>query len=296
MRVFLAGIALALVAAFIFFTLRQERPAESSGEVEWSASESQRREAVRRFWHLYKRATELRLRQDWDGAAAAYGEALKLDAEHEDALYYLGNVLFEGGRHDGAISAWEDLVRVNVLSSRAHAQLGAVYSCGAADAPFDLERAEREFKRALEINKEESGPVLKLGEIALLRGAEDRALEYLTAGSRSNFKSVAARYLIGFIQWRSGEERAALESLQRAVELSRGGAVGSSASNEGDTRGPGGQPLLAARTRRKSLLEPHWQALGEWDEEGATEVRMAEEYGRLQTRLQEWRKGLVASD
>ena len=296
MRIFIVGLALALVVAFFVLTLRQEPSVEPIGEVERSAPERQRREAVRRFWQVYKRATELRLQRDWDGAVATYGEALKLDAGHEDALYYLGNALFEAGRYDEAIAAWEDLVRVNSLSARAHAQLGAVYSCGAPGAPFDLERAEGQFKRALEINKEESGPVLKLGEIALLKGDEERALEYLAAGSRSNFKSVAAHYLIGYLQWHWGEQQVALESLQRAVELSRGKAVSSSASNEGDTRGPGGQPLLAAGARRKSLLEPYWRSLEEWDEQGVTKLRMAKEYGQLQVRLQQWREELATSD
>ena len=61
---------------------------------------------IRRFWITYRRATDLKLRGTWAAAASAYREALEIDPAHEDALYYLGNVLFELERYDGAAEAW----------------------------------------------------------------------------------------------------------------------------------------------------------------------------------------------
>ncbi|MBI2505923.1 MAG: tetratricopeptide repeat protein, partial [Candidatus Latescibacteria bacterium] len=94
---------------------------------------------VRRFWELYNRATSLRLQGQWEVAAAQYQEALALDPRHEDCLYYLGNAFFELGRFEEAAATWKRLIETNPnQSSRAHAQLGMLYSCGAPGTPFDL--------------------------------------------------------------------------------------------------------------------------------------------------------------
>jgi tetratricopeptide (TPR) repeat protein len=244
---------------------------------------------VRRFWERYHSATALRLQGKWEEAAAAYQEALVLDPRHEDSLYYLGNAFFELGRFGEADSTWRRLMATNpTQSSRAHAQLGMLYSCGAPGTPFDLDQAERELHLALSINKEESGPVIKLGEVALLRGDRKQAMEYLSDGRNLNFKSVQAHYLIGYLKWAEGDAAGALAELKQAADFALAAKPAPEASGEGDTKKKG--PLLAKGVGSRGLLTSYWKALDDWPKDTAAPARMQEEYRRFDQRLQEVRR------
>lgn len=281
-------LSVALASLFVAVALWKRSDVQtferSNVEEEQSALSEGRRAEVRRFWEVYGRATDLKQRGAWVEAASAYREALEIDPRHEDALYYLGNALFEAGRYGEAVEAWRRLVEVNPMSARAHAQLGAVFSCGAPGAPFDIDAAEREFQRALEINREESGPVLKLGEVALLKGDRRRALDCVTAVSRTNFKSVEAHYLIGYLRWLEGDRKAALEALRKAVKLSRADQPVQGVAGEGDTQKKA--PILSEGASRKSLFGPYCAALRDWQEGGVSAGRMEEEYRKLDAVLE----------
>lgn len=241
---------------------------------------------IRRFWDLYNRATDLRLQGQWEAAAGQYQEALALDPRHEDCLYYLGNAFFELGRFQAAIDAWKRLIEINPnQSSRAHAQLGMLYSCGAPGTPFDLALAERELHQALVINKEESGPVIKLGEVALLRGDRKQALEYLSAGRNLNFKSVQANYLIGYLKWVGGDAAGALKDLKQAADFALAAKPPPEASGEGDTKTKG--PLLAKGVGGRGLLTAYWKGLDDWPKDAVNPAKVQEEYRRFDQRLQE---------
>lgn len=253
-----------------------------AGEEEHDAQTEAQRAEIRRFWEVFRRATEFRLEGAWEEAAAAYTEALEIDPHHEDGLYHSGNVLFELGEYDQAVSAWRRMADAHPLSARAHVQLGAVYSCGAEGAPFDLDIAEREFQRALAINQEETGPILKLGEVYLLRGETQQALTYFMMVLRSNPKSVEAHYMIGYFKWRSGQKSEALGSLQQAVTYGRAKIPAGALLGEGDTKtGPG--PLLSQGAHR-SFFSQHWTSLKTWDDE-VSAGQMEEEYAGLDRRL-----------
>lgn len=280
-RIIIVGVV--FVVTFGAITVWKENRRVDAVEEGPSGLSEERKAAIRRFWDIYNRATDLKQQGTWGEAVSAYREALEINPQHEDALYYLGNSLFELERYDEAIREWRRLVEVNSQSARAHAQLGAVYSCGAPKAPFDLDVAEREFLRALAINKEESGPVLKLGEVALLKGDMKRAMYYLTASSRTNFRSVEAQYLIGYLRWLEGDRDAALSALQKAVKFSQGDKPVKGVAGEGDTKKKAAQPIVAEGASRKSLFTPYWRALQEWEEVSAPQ--MEEEYGKLDTAL-----------
>ncbi|MBT4499279.1 MAG: tetratricopeptide repeat protein [Gemmatimonadetes bacterium] len=240
---------------------------------------------IRRFWQTYQEATRLRVQSAWSEAVPIYRKALELDPRHEDSLYYLGNALFETGEFTGAIDAWQTLLEVNPTSSRAHIQLGTIYSCGASGAPFDLDRAEREFTLALGLNQEETGPLLKLGEIALLKGDDARARKHLSAVDRAHARSIEARYLLGYLSWKEGDLPAAQTALQHAVEFGRSAPSSPSASSEGETRG--GKPLLATGARPRSPLAPFTAALQEWDGTPVSLDRAEEEYRNLDEALRQ---------
>jgi tetratricopeptide (TPR) repeat protein len=239
---------------------------------------------------LYNSATSLRLQGKWEEAAAGSQEALALDPRHEDCLYYLGNAFFELGRFQEAIDAWKRLIETSPnQSSRAHAQLGMLYSCGAPGTPFDLAQAERELHQALAINKEESGPVIKLGEVALLKGERKKALEYLSAGRNLNFKSVQANYLIGYLKWAAGDAAGALVDLKQAADFALAAKPPPEASGEGDTKKKG--PLLAKGVGSRGLLTSYWKSLDDWPQDAVNPARVEVEYRRFDQRLQEvWRQ------
>ncbi len=246
----------------------------------------ERKTTIRRFWEVYRKAGDKNQGGAWKEAAVLYREALALDPGHEDTLYYLGNVLFELRNYDEAIAAWQKLAKVNPLSTRAYIQLGSVYSCSAPDAPFDLILAEQAFSQAMALNKEETGPLLKLGEVFLLSGRKHRALNHFEMAVRSNFRSVEAYYLIGYLKWLDRERDAALEALEQAVRFSTEQPIG---MGEGDTKSKGFKPILSGGVSVKSFFAPHWMALETWSEEKVTLSQMAEEYRKLDIRL----KGFV---
>ncbi len=277
--------ALCLLAGFVAITIskRMRNAAVTVGENEVELSE-ERKDEIRHFWEVYRRATALKGKGEWEAATSAYREALAIDGEHEDALYYLGNMLFELRDYDSAIASWRRLTEVNSLATRAFIQLGAAYSCGAEGTTFDLDIAERQFQRALAINKEQTGPILRLGELYLLNGQREKALTYFTMATQTNVKSVEAHFLIGFIKWMDGDTNAARDALQKAVGFSQMKRPAGQPLGEGDTKSGSG-PLLAEGAVQRNFFASHWMALKEWDGGEVPTARMDGEYKNLDDEL-----------
>ena len=168
------------------------------------AAADPRREAVKSFWAKLHAANDVRLGSGCADAVALYEEALALDPRHEDALYYLGQCHRESGRPAEARVAFERLVEVNPTSARGHLSLGALLASPDPAEPMDLASAEAHLRRAHDINGEETGPVLRLGEVLLVRGRDAEAREWLEAALRTNTKSVEAAFLAGFAGWDGG--------------------------------------------------------------------------------------------
>ena len=277
-----------LVSLFVAVTLWKEKDRIDPGEV--SGLSSEQKAKIRHFWEVYRRAGMLKQQGAWEKAASAFREALEIEPGHEDALYFLGNVLFELERYEEAVAAWHRLAEVNPSSVRAYAQLGAIYSCGAPGAPFDLEVAERAFQRSLRINREETGPILKLGEVAVLKGDRDQALVHLMTVGRSNSRSIKVHYLVGYLRWLEGDPESARAALQKGVGLSRATRTAGGRSGEGDTQKSG--PMLAEGSGRKSFFTPYYMGLKAWPEEDVSVGRMKAEYQGLNRALKEMKNRL----
>lgn len=275
-------IGLALVAGFTAISIWKELryPAPEPVDVQAKISEAEKAETLR-FWKVYREATRLRLDGERKKSIPFYREALTIDPDHEDALYYFGNVMFEIKEYDSAITMWRRLVRVNKVSARAHYQLGAVYSCGALGAPFDLDIAKQEFMRAKEINPEETGSIMKLGEVSILRGESAEALDYLLRALQSNPQSSQSYYLVGYLHWRAGRNEAAMSALGKALEYSKTDNSGETRSQEGDTKIGGGGPILADAVAHQSLFASHCMALKTWKDGDITFDYMNEGYRKL---------------
>jgi tetratricopeptide (TPR) repeat protein len=192
------------------------------------------RQRVLDFWKRLNAATEARTRHDLAEAARHYEEALVLEPRHEDALYYLGQCRRELGQPGAARVAFERLAEVNPASARGHLALGALFASPDPSEPMDLAQAERHLRRAHEINGEETGPVVRLGEIALVTGRSAEARRWFEAALRTNPKSVEAAFLAGYLGWEEGHETAAL--VRRVREAAKLEAPVKGVLSEGDRR------------------------------------------------------------
>jgi tetratricopeptide (TPR) repeat protein len=194
-----------------------------------------RREAVRDFWDKLQAATDARLRHDCAGAAALYEQALAFDPRHEDALYYLGQCRRELGEPAAARAAFERLVDVSRESARGQLALGALLASPDPAEPMDLAAAEAHLRRAHAINGEETGPVLRLGEVLLVSGRAGEARESFEAALRTNPKSVEAAFLAGYVAWDGGSDDVA-RLTRRVVRAATIDAPVKGVLNEGDRR------------------------------------------------------------
>ena len=282
--VFLTAVALLLVAAI---TLIKRRTREDEPGTEATRPATAEAARIRAFWEVYRQATDYRVAGDTRRAAESYARALELDPRHEDALYYLGNLYLELGRYREAETAWEHLVLVNPQSSRAHSRLGDLYFCPEPGTPVDLTRAETEFRRAHDINQEETGPLLRLGEIALVRGNFTEARYFLDAVIGANPGSVEAHFLKGYAAWRGKDLGQASAWFAKAVELARPTGPAGGVPGEGDTK-RGLAPQLAPQMKcgafKPEIADP--SVPGRSD----LLAPMAEQYQRLDSRFAELRR------
>jgi tetratricopeptide (TPR) repeat protein len=214
------------------------------------------RQRVVSFWDRLNRATDARMRGDLAGAARLYEEALALDPRHEDALYYLGQCRRQLAQPEAARAAFERLVEVNPASARGHLSLGALLASPDPAEPMALAEAERHLRRAHEINGEETGPVVRLGEIALVAGRSAEARRWFESALRMNPKSIEAAFLAGYLAWDEGRPTGSF--LQRLREAARVEGPTKGVLNEGDRRGTWRRaaPPLATPLGRLLFGEP----------------------------------------
>jgi tetratricopeptide (TPR) repeat protein len=193
------------------------------------------RARVLEFWQHYNAASRARTAGDCSEAALLYEKALTLDPKHEDSLYYLGQCRRELGEPGPARKAFRRLVEVSPRSARGHLALGALLASPDPAEPMDLAEAERHLEQAHAINGEETGPVIRLGEVALAAGRPEEARAWLEAALQTNAKSLEAALLAGYVSWELGEkEPGPLVGRVRDASLVEAPAKG--VLNEGDRR------------------------------------------------------------
>jgi tetratricopeptide (TPR) repeat protein len=281
----LAGLLL-LIAGI---TLLKSRFAREETANEASTVTLAEREKIQNFWQQYREATDHRVNGRPDSAAEAYARALELNDEHEDALYYMGNMLFELSEFADAERVWKRLAEVNPTSARAHSRLGDLYLCYEREDLFDIEAAEEEFQRALEIYQEETGPLLRLGEIALILGDTAKVRYYLDAVTGSNYRSVEAHFLKGYAAWKAGAIADAGALFGTAVQYARPEEPPEGVPGEGDTKA--GSAAMVSRQRHCQGTRALVDDLAEVsDSESAS--AMTPRYRRLDAVLQQARQQL----
>jgi tetratricopeptide (TPR) repeat protein len=210
------------------------------------------RARIREFWTVYRSATAERMAQRPAAAADGYARALTLQPDHEDALYYLGSMRLALGDYAGAEQAWRRLVEVNPAGARGHSQLGSLYLCLDAGAPFQPDSAAAHFRLAHRINQEETGPPLHLGEAALIQGNAAVATSWFEAVLGSHIRSAPAHFYLGYLAWTRADTASARRRFAQALADTKAGTAVSAVPSEGDTRG-GTNPMVVVRQRCAQL-------------------------------------------
>jgi tetratricopeptide (TPR) repeat protein len=166
------------------------------------------------FWNKQRAAMHaMKVERDNSRAATLFRQALALDPAHEDSLYYLAACLASQGQTDAALAQLAELKRINPQGRRAFAQWGTLRAVTAKSAA-ELREAEISLARAHAINPEETGALLVLGEVALLRGDTAMAEERLAAACRTNPKAAGGFFLRGYLAWQRGNAAAATRFLE----------------------------------------------------------------------------------
>lgn len=212
------------------------------------------RERLIAFWAAQRAAMDaFKFDNDCERAIPLFREALALDPTHEDSLYYLANCLAGLGDPEAALVQLDTMRLASPMSHRAHKQWGVLRAIHATSAE-DIEAAEAALERALEINREETGSLLVLGEIAMLQGDLEAADDHLSRATYTNPRAVGGFFLRGYLAWKSGDEAAARELLGTAQAARGPDWKPEGTTAEGDVKG--------RQHREETPLSPFWES---WD-------------------------------
>jgi tetratricopeptide (TPR) repeat protein len=168
------------------------------------------------FWDKYRAGMQaLKVERNCPKAIALFRESLAYDASHEDSRYYLGNCLAAQGDIDGALAQYEQITRNNPQSHRGFARWGTLRAITARTAA-DLGRAEHALDQAYRLNPEETGALLSLGEVALMRGQRAVAQQRLASVCQTNPRATGGFFLLGYVRWQHGDGAGAADLLREA--------------------------------------------------------------------------------
>ncbi len=239
----------------------------TTGEEDVAVDDRQR---LVQFWDAQRAGMDAMKRDgDLERAIEHFREALALDPDHGDSRYYLANCLAGQGQAEEALSELAELRRRDPGSHRAHKQWGVLRALTARSAA-DLEAAAAALERSLEVNLEETGSLLVLGEIALLRGEPELAEQRLEWATRTNPRAVGGFYLRAYLAWQAGDAAASARLLEVARQARGEDWKPEGAVAEGD--------VAVQMHREETPLSRFWRG---WD--GAVEPSVA--FGGLEAHL-----------
>ncbi len=258
----LARLATAILVAFALLSLWKWRSGETRPP-DGAQPQQPRKPHIQSFWSLYHQATAARLQRDWTSAVAGFQQALALDPRHEDSYYYLGTTLMELGDYGRAAEVFSELTRLNPQSSRAFMQLGIALSTRAPGAQTDSAAAARAFARCAEINREETGPFLRLGLLHLNQNHPEEALRLFLLASRMG--SPEGFFLAGYTRFLQGQYREAAPLFQSVLEINarEKRISGRGVLSEGDLKPSAERKELSPLEHAglKALLFLYWAAV-----------------------------------
>lgn len=205
------------------------------------------------FWRLHRAGMDA-IKRDNDPihAIPLFRGALQLNPQHEDARYYLAHCLTVTGATEQALQELRTLQQINPQSHRAWQRWGTLRGSTATNT-IQLIEAETALQRAHDLNHEETGALLVLGEVSLLLSDPTTAAQRLTAVCQANPKAAPAYFLRAFLSWSNRDETSAITLLQQAREALGPDWQPPGDTSEGDLQG-------AKQHSEETLLSPLWKA------------------------------------
>lgn len=171
-----------------------------------SGASASDRERTIDFWKVQRAAMNaLKVEKDRVKAAELFVQALAIDPRHEDSHYYLAHCLAAQGKVDAALEELLALQRINAQSHRAFQQYGNLRAIFAENTAH-LDAAEAALRRARALNPEETGALLLIGEVELLKGRMRESESSLAAVCATNPRSAEAFFLRGYLSWKNGDD------------------------------------------------------------------------------------------
>jgi tetratricopeptide (TPR) repeat protein len=168
------------------------------------------------FWEKQHAAMDAMKREhNYSKAAGLFREALAINPEHEDSRYYLANCLAVLGDIPGAITQLDELARINSQNHRAFQRKGELLAASASSRS-QLEQARQALTTAIQLNSEETGTLVLLGEVSLAMRDLATAERDFAHACQTNPRAANAWFLRGFIAWRQGHAREASADLSAA--------------------------------------------------------------------------------
>jgi tetratricopeptide (TPR) repeat protein len=181
---------------------------------------------------LYPAAVELHVgvgyarlaREEYAWARRSFDEALVLDAEHEDALAGLGEVLLKFGQVDAGLRA---------------------------------------FDRTIELGYEDDVELmLQIGRALFREGFVEASLTFFERAAQHDEDSAEAQACIGYAQHRLGNDTEAMDALRRA--LARDAQFAEARVYLANMLYDAGDLENALREFERTTPEDHWDELGIW--------------------------------
>ena len=190
-------------------------PATGSGQPVAQAAQMDKA-ATQQFWAKQHAAMDAMKRErDFAQAVSLFREALAINPNHEDSHYYLANCLVELGDIPSAVGELDALIRVNPQNHRAYQRKGELLAASAS-SKSKLAAARRTLDAALQLNSEETGTLVLLGEVQLAEGNLPEADRDFAHVLQANARAANALYFRGYIAWKRHDDRQAAALLSQA--------------------------------------------------------------------------------
>jgi tetratricopeptide (TPR) repeat protein len=226
-----------ILALFVIITItRNYKSDPTTQSSDAGEATTERGEKIANFWSVYRKAEAFMNQGALDDAIEYFQKAGELDPQHELTLYNLGNLYYESGRFDEAVSTFNRLIEVNPRAARPHRRIGEILSHPIPGAPLDLDKARISFEKALNLNSEQSGTHYWMGRILIELGKFDEGRKYIANATRLNPKFPEAMTLVAYSHLLDGNYTKAIDGYMQALDMGVTKIKPGELPGEGDTR------------------------------------------------------------
>jgi tetratricopeptide (TPR) repeat protein len=155
------------------------------------------------------------LQKRYPDAEKFYQQALDKDPSSSDGLSGLMNTYVAQKQMDKALAAANAQIAKSPNNSNFYDLLGTALF----DSKKDLPAAETALRKAVELDKNNSDALVKLGKIQIARGSADQALATYTQSIKDNPREISFYILAGEIYESKNQWDQAKEMYQRALNI-----------------------------------------------------------------------------